>query len=182
MAAVDTTRTAAAAAAPLAPATRDRLGAWLTAGAVANGAMAATYVAFSVYVMPMLGRKDDAGFVHSMQQINVNIENPLFFAAFFGASVFPAVAAWKQRKKGGGSAMKWAAAAAALYTAGVLTTMGINVPLNEALAAAGDTDPSAARADFEGTWNVWNAVRAVLSTAAFAASVQSLRLFRRNRV
>ncbi|GAA4980402.1 hypothetical protein GCM10023205_56810 [Yinghuangia aomiensis] len=157
------------------------IGRWLVSSAIANGLMAGTYVLFSVWVMPMLGRKNDAGFVDSMQKINVQIENPLFFAAFFGAMVFPAIAAWKQRKTGGGTAMKWAVAAFALYTTTVLTTSGINVPLNEMLASKGDADPAKARADFEDVWNLWNGVRAVLTTAAFAAGIQAVRVFRRNR-
>lgn len=163
--------------------TRDTVGRWLTAGAVANTLMAGTYVAFSAVVMPLLGTKDDAGFVHSMQQINTGIENPLFFTVFTAALAAPAIAAWKLRKRGGGTTlMRWTLAALALYTTTVLTTSGINVPLNEALAAAGSTDPTKTRADFETTWNIWNGIRAVLSTAAAVAMAKAIRLHRRNRV
>ncbi|WP_331770008.1 DUF1772 domain-containing protein (plasmid) [Embleya sp. NBC_00888] len=96
----------------------------------------------------------------------------------------PAIAARKLRKRGGGTTlMRWTLAALALYTTTVLTTSGINVPLNEALAAAGGTDPAKTRADFETTWNIWNGIRAVLSTAAAAlAMAKAIRLHRRNRV
>ncbi|MGA4539898.1 DUF1772 domain-containing protein [Uniformispora flossi] len=191
MSAVDRPWTPAPLAAPAAPTaaagaaaaakTRVWIGRWLVSSAIANGLMAGTYVLFSVWVMPMLGRKNDAGFVDSMQKINVQIENPLFFAAFFGAMAFPAIAAWKLRKTGGGTAMKWAVAAFALYTTTVLTTSGINVPLNEMLASKGDANPAKARTDFEDVWNLWNGVRAVLTTAAFAAGIQAVRVFRRNR-
>lgn len=181
-AAVPGAAAASATATALSATTRDSLGKWLTAGAVTSGAMAATYVAFSAFVMPMLGRKDDAGFVDSMQRINVVIENPVFFAAFFGAMLAPAVAWWKLRKRGGDrTLLRWTAAAFALYTAGVLTTSGINVPLNEMLASKGDANPSGVRADFETTWNVWNGVRAVLSTAAFVCAAKAVRLNRRIR-
>ncbi|MFJ8746676.1 DUF1772 domain-containing protein [Embleya sp. NPDC127516] len=160
--------------------TRDTVGRWLTAGAVTNTLMAGTYVAFSTVVMPLLGTKDDADFVHSMQHINTNIENPLFFAVFTAALATPAIAAWKLRKRGGGSTYRWAIAALALYTTTVLTTLGINVPLNEMLAGAGSVDPGKTRADFETTWNIWNGIRAVLSTAAAVAMVKAVRLHRRN--
>lgn len=171
-----------AATATLSADTKDRLGKWLTASAIANAAMAGTYVAFSTAVMPLLGRKDDAGFIDAMQQINVGIENPVFFAAFFGASILPAVAAWKLRKRGGGTVMKWSFAAFALYSTTLLTTMGVNVPLNEMLASKGDANPSGVRADFETTWNIWNGVRAVLTTAAFVCSAKAVKLYRRGRV
>ncbi|MFI1581387.1 DUF1772 domain-containing protein [Embleya sp. NPDC020630] len=162
--------------------THTTVGRWLTAGAVTNTLMAGTYVAFSAVVMPWLGTKDDAGFVTTMQDINTGIENPLFFAVFTAAMAAPAVAAWKLRRLGGGAAMKWALAALALYTTTVLTTSGVNVPLNQALAHAGSADPTKTRTDFETTWNIWNGIRAALSTIAAYASVKAVRLHRRNRV
>ncbi|MFI6585771.1 anthrone oxygenase family protein [Embleya sp. NPDC050493] len=180
MAAVD--HTLAAPARSIA-ATRDTVGRWLTAGAAANTLMAGTYVAFSTVVMPLLGTKDDADFVHSMQQINTGIENPLFFTVFTAALAAPAIAAWKLRRHPTTAAvMRWTLTALALYTTTVLTTSGINVPLNQALAHAGDIDPAKTRADFETTWNIWNGIRAALSTAAAVAMLKALRLHRRNRV
>ncbi|WP_406277681.1 DUF1772 domain-containing protein [Embleya sp. NBC_00896] len=176
------TAATAAASADTVAATRDTVRRWLTAGTVANGLMAGTYVAFTAVVMPMLSTKDDTGFVNSMQSINTGIENPLFFAVFFGALAAPAVAAWKLRKRGGGTTMKWAIGALALYTTTVLTTSGINVPLNEMLASTGDADPTKARTDFETTWNIWNGIRALLTTGATLAMAKALRLHRRNRI
>ncbi|MEU0938279.1 anthrone oxygenase family protein [Embleya sp. NPDC005971] len=162
--------------------TRRTVGRWLTAGAVANTLMAGTYVAFSAVVMPWLGTKGDADFVHSMQQINTGIENPLFFTVFTAAMAAPAIAAWKLRGHAAtATVMRWTLAALALYTTTVLTTSGINVPLNQALAHAGDVDPGKSRADFETTWNIWNGIRAALSTAAAVAMLKALRLHRRNR-
>src|SRR5690349_5189808 len=88
--------------------THKTVGRWLTAGAVTNTLMAGTYVVFSAGVMPWLGTKSDADFVTTMQDINTGIENPLFFAVFTAAMAAPAIAAWKLRKLGGGTAMKWA--------------------------------------------------------------------------
>ncbi|GCD99767.1 anthrone oxygenase family protein [Embleya hyalina] len=160
---------------------RSTAGRWLTAGAAANGLMAGTYVTFSAAVMPWLGTKGDADFVSTMQNINSGIENPLFFTVFTAAMAAPAIAAWKLRAHSR-TAMRWALVALALYTTTVLTTSGINVPLNQALAHAGTVDPAKSRADFETTWNIWNGIRAVLSTAAAVAMVKAVRLHRRSRV
>jgi uncharacterized membrane protein len=56
-------------------------------------------------------------------------------------------------------------------------TFRVNVPLNDALAAAGP-DLAAARAAFEGTWVRWTVVRAVLSTGAFGCLVAALAVTR----
>jgi uncharacterized membrane protein len=58
---------------------------------------------------------------------------------------------------------------ALLYLAQLAVTAGVNVPLNNALAAAGSTDPSAARAAFEARWVRWNHVRTWLCTAALGS-------------
>ncbi|MGW1666974.1 anthrone oxygenase family protein [Streptomyces microflavus] len=180
MAAIDSTLTAGTDAIST---TRDTVGRWLTAGAVANTLMAGTYVAFSTIVMPLLGTKNDADFVNSMQQINTGIENPLFFTVFTAALAAPAIAARKLRKHPAtATVMRWTLAALALYTTTVLTTSGINVPLNQALAHAGSINPGKTRADFETTWNIWNGIRAALSTAAAVAMLKALRLHRRNRI
>ena len=62
----------------------------------------------------------------------------------------------------------------ALYVAVLVVTFAINVPLNDALAAAGTSDLADVRARFEGTWVRWNVVRAVLSTSAFGCLTGAL--------
>ncbi|GIF45429.1 hypothetical protein Axi01nite_97400 [Actinoplanes xinjiangensis] len=56
--------------------------------------------------------------------------------------------------------------------------MGISVPLNEELAAAGDpgaiSDPATGRAAYEEVWVRWNLVRTLASTAALACLVRAL--------
>ncbi|RAJ64292.1 putative membrane protein [Streptomyces sp. KhCrAH-43] len=142
----------------------------LGAAAVTTGLMAGTFFIFSCAVMPALGRSDDRTFVEVMQNINDVIENPVFFAGFFGALVLTAVAAWQHRRSPGPRG--WIVAALVLYTLAFLFTSAVNVPLNNALAGAGDpahlADPAAVRDRFEDAWNAWNAVRAVLCTAALA--------------
>nr|BFE81336.1 hypothetical protein GCM10020093_039370 [Planobispora longispora] len=62
-----------------------------------------------------------------------------------------------------------------------VVTAAVNVPLNNAIDAAGDpaaiADPAAVRAAFETRWVRWNVVRAVSSTAALACLAWALVLY-----
>ncbi|WP_246278811.1 DUF1772 domain-containing protein [Phytohabitans rumicis] len=67
-----------------------------------------------------------------------------------------------------------------LYLVTVGITVAINVPLNDALKAAGDPDTigdlARVRKDFnEARWVAWNWVRVVLSTGAFGCLVAAVR-------
>jgi uncharacterized membrane protein len=140
----------------------------LAAAAVVTGLVAGVYYAFACSVMLGLGASGDRTFIEAMQHINEKIENPVFFLAFFGALVLPA---WALRTFRRDRRLRlWIAAGLALYAIGLLTTMAVNVPLNNQLAAAGVpariADPAAVRARFEDTWNAWNIARALLSTGA----------------
>ena len=143
----------------------------LVAAVVTNGLMAGLFAAFSYAVLPGLGRSGDRTFVEAMQQVNVAILNGWFGVCFGGAVVFAAVAAFLHRGRPG---LTWIVAGLALYVAVLVVTFAVNVPLNDALAAAGNADPAAARARFEGTWVGWNVVRAVLSTGAFTSLAWAL--------
>ena len=148
---------------------------WATAALVAavitNGLMAGLFAAYSYAVMPGLGRASDRTFVEAMQQTNAAILNGWFGICFGGAVVFAAVAAVLHRGRPG---WVWIVAGLALYVAVLVVTFVINVPLNDALAAAGSSDLANVRARFEGTWVRWNVVRAVLSTGAFGCLTGAL--------
>lgn len=133
---------------------------------VLTGLSAGLFAAFSYAVMPGLRRTDDATFVGSMRAVNVAILNPAFAVVFGGAAVVMIAAlvmSWET------SASGWLVAALLLYVAGAFVVTGaVNIPLNDALAAA--EDATAARADFERRWVVANHVRSVLTTAALACA------------
>ena len=68
---------------------------------------------------------------------------------------------------------------AALLVAGVIMTVTINVPLNDAIKAAGDPDRiadlAAVRSAFdESRWATWNLVRTVTTVVAFGILVGAL--------
>jgi uncharacterized membrane protein len=159
---------------------RDAAGTVLGLAVLATGLIAGVYHAFAVAVMPGLAESGDRAFIETMQNINKQIENPVFFLSFFGALVLPAWALVQQRKLGNRGVLIWTALGLGLYVVGLLTTMGINIPLNNDLAAAGAVgrvaDPAQVREHFEATWNVWNTARALLSTAALGCLIRALVL------
>jgi uncharacterized membrane protein len=150
------------------------------------GLSAGLFYAFSCSVMPGLNLADDRTFVVAMQRVNVAIVNPWFMLSFLGAMVFTILAGiLRVTGEGGGGVLPWIIAAAVLYAVVLGVTGGISVPLNNRLAAAGDsgasTDFAAVRAAFETTWNRWNLVRAASSTAAFGCLAWALVLHGRSR-
>jgi uncharacterized membrane protein len=155
----------------------------LGAAAVTMGLAAGFIFAYSSSVMLGLADSSDRVFVEAMQDINEATENPVFFAAYFGAFLLTGAAAIMLRSRGSGPAFRWSVAALALYGVALVVTMGINVPLNDELADAGNPDQigdlAAVRDDFEGPWVAWNVVRTVLSTAALGALAWALVLFGR---
>ena len=148
------------------------------------GAMAGTFFAFAVGVMPGLSASSPATAVAAMRHINARIENPFFLAVFTLVPVFAAVAGFLALRSGERTAGLLLLVAAAVYVLGTIVTTGtVNVPLNQTLAAASPhADPAAVWASFVGRWNTGNAVRAVASTGtlllaacAFAARTAAPR-------
>ncbi|MBW8805190.1 MAG: DUF1772 domain-containing protein [Catenulisporales bacterium] len=156
----------------------------LATATVVTGLIAGVYYAFACAVMLGLGASGDRTFIEAMQNVNKKIENPVFFLSFYGALVLPA---WALREYRHDRRMRlWIGAALILYVIGLLTTMGINIPLNNDLANAGNpatiADPAAVRARFEDTWNVWNIARAVVSTGAAICLARAMVLLGRTSV
>ena len=138
----------------------------LLGAGLAAGLQAGTYYTWASGVMPGLARVDDRTFVHAMQQMNIAIVNPVFLATFLGAPALAAVGV----AVSGGPARPWAIAALVLAIGTVAITGGGNIPLNNAIDAAGDIDTipdlAAVRADFETAWVRWNIARCFTSAGA----------------
>ena len=143
----------------------------LVAAVITNGLMAGLFAAYSYAVMPGLGRAGDRTFVEAMRQTNAAILNGWFGVCFGGALVFSVAAVLLHLGRPG---LPWIVAGLVLYGAVLAVTFRVNIPLNDALAAAGESDPAAARAAFEGAWVRGNVVRAVLSTGAFGCLTWAL--------
>jgi uncharacterized membrane protein len=153
------------------------MGATLTMGFAAG--------AFALYahsIMPGLHKTDDRTFVAAFQAMDRAIINPWFMTtAFAGALVFTLAAAITNR---GTRPLPWIAAALGLYLVAVIVTVAVNVPLNDAIKAAGDPsriDVHQVRAQFhEARWAAWNLLRTVTTTAAFGLLAWALVLHGRS--
>ncbi|MBM2616494.1 DUF1772 domain-containing protein [Actinoplanes sp. LDG1-06] len=134
-----------------------------------TGLMAGVFGLYQHTVMVGLGRSDDRTFIGGFQALDRAILNPWFLFSFVGALVFTAVAAFLN---GNRRILPWVLAALILYVIVFGITVAVNVPLNDALKAAGDpftmADPAAVREAFhEARWTAWNLVRTIATTAAF---------------
>jgi uncharacterized membrane protein len=152
--------------------------AMLAVGIACMGLMAGLFFGFTVSVMPGLQAGDDTTFVTAMQNINAAIENGLFGLTFSGALIFPAIATVLLFVTGRRKAALWAAGATVLYFLVLVLTMGIEVPLNDKLAKAGDPskigDIAKVRSDFENTWVPVNNIRTLLNCLAFFFLIPAL--------
>lgn len=150
---------------------------------VAMGLLAGLFYGYAVSVMPGLHDAADLTVIDTMQNINRAIENPVFFATFLGG---PALTIWAlvdERRRGTRARARWIAAGAGLAVATLAITAAFNIPLNNALDAAGApsaiADPAKVRDDFETPWVVWNVVRTVTAVGAFACLARAVFLRRR---
>jgi uncharacterized membrane protein len=157
--------------------TEDLITAGTVAAAVTAGLATGVLLAFSTSVMPALRRRPDAEGMAAMQAMNSAILNPLFGLVFGGAAVLSAVLAVTAPFTTDESHAVLRGVGAAVYLVGVFAlTIGINVPMNNALDAA---DASSAAGpelwrDYLRRWTAWNHVRTVAGAAATALLVASL--------
>jgi uncharacterized membrane protein len=152
-------------------------GAALVASTMSMGLMAGVFGLYAHAIMPGLRAADDRTFVGAFQAIDRAIINPLFMVWFLGALVFAGASA--ALLAGERAVLPWIVAALVFYVAVFVITIAVNVPLNDALKAAGDPDRiadlAAVRERFdEARWVAWNIVRAVLSTAALGCLAWAL--------
>ena len=155
----------------------------LAAAILTTGLMAGVFWIFSNTIMPGLRHTDDRTFIGAFQSMDRAIMNPWFMAAFFGALVLTGLAAALHFTGDGRYVLPWLGAAFALYLIAVVITMAVNVPLNDALRAAGDParigDLAQVRQHFnEARWSAWNLVRTVTSTAAFGCLIGAAMMHR----
>jgi len=142
----------------------------LIGAAMTMGLTVGTIALYAHTIMPGLRNTDDRTFVSAFQHIDRAIINPWFMAA----------AAFANR---GTPAMGWIIAALVLYLVAVVITMAVNVPLNDAIKAAGDPshiDVALARQNFhESRWTAWNLVRLATTAPAFGLLAWALVLYGR---
>jgi uncharacterized membrane protein len=148
----------------------------LIAATLATGLITGAFFIYAVAIMPGLGETDDRTFVGAFQAIDRAIINPLFMLGFLGALVFTGVAALLHLTE---DVLALILVAFALYLVGFVSTIRINVPLNDAIKAAGDPDRivdlAGVRQRFdEPRWVRWNTIRTVLLLIAFGLLAAAL--------
>jgi uncharacterized membrane protein len=141
------------------------------------GLASGAFVLFWHTIMPGLATTDDRTFVSAFQSVDKAIINPWFMiSSFVGALLFTLIAAFTQF---GRPAFLWIAIALVLYVIVFVITIAVNVPLNDAIKAAGlpddPADLAAIRQAFdEAKWQAWNLVRVIASVIAFASLTWAL--------
>ncbi|MEU4198044.1 anthrone oxygenase family protein [Kribbella sp. NPDC026611] len=135
-----------------------------------TGLVAGVYAIYANAFMPGLAKTDDKTFISAFTAVDRAIVNPLFLGlGFFGALVFTALAGLLGLKE---KSLPWIAVAFVLTLIGIIVTMAVNVPLNDAMKAAGDPntiDVHAVRAAFdESKWRTYNLVRTWTQIGSFA--------------
>ncbi|GAA1579555.1 MULTISPECIES: DUF1772 domain-containing protein [Kribbella] len=141
----------------------------LMAATMTTGLVAGVYGIYANAFMPGLAKTDDRTFVAAFQAVDRAILNPLFLGlGFVGALLLTLLAGMLSLKE---KALPWIAVAFVLYLISMIVTIAVNVPLNDALKAAGDPatiDVAAARAAFdEAKWQAFNLARTLLALASF---------------
>ncbi len=132
--------------------------------AIFTGLMAGLFFAYSVSVTPGLGKLGNKEFLSAMQQINREIQNPLFFGCFFGSLILLGISVFYYKNS---TFFTLLAGAFLVYLLGVfLVTIFIHVPLNNKLdhfeiAVAAEMTAAKMRSIFENRWNFWNNVRTI---------------------
>lgn len=117
--------------------------------------------------------------IAAMQAMNASVRNIVFFPAFFLtpiALIASSLLLWRLSRN---SSAAWFAAAAITYFCfGLMLTMAINVPMNEALALeevpVRIADARAIWEDYSTTWQFWNQTRTITSGASFLMAVLGL--------
>lgn len=150
----------------------------LVAATLTTGLMAGLFFAFDVSVMPALKRSDDRTLISVMQRVNTSIINGWFMLALLGALLFTALALALHLPADARTALPPLAGALVCYVLALAVTGRVNIPLNNALEAAGPaeeiTEPAAVRKAFESKWVPANRWRTALCTAALACQAWAL--------
>jgi uncharacterized membrane protein len=143
------------------------------------GLMAGVFGIYTNAIMPGLRATDDRTFVTGFQSIDRAIINPTFMTAFLGTLIATGVAIGVHAPADHRAPLPWIVVAFVLYFAVVVITIAVNVPLNDAMKAAGHPDDVAAlrgiRERFhEVRWVRWNGIRSVMTIGAFGCLLAAL--------
>ena len=133
--------------------------------------MAGFFFSYSISVSWGLAKLEDKEFLKAMQNINREVQNPLFFACFFGALIMLPVTTFQHYNQNQNS-FALLLTATLFYLIGVVgVSIVVNIPLNNKLELldlpkATDEAVKQMRNTFERRWNFWNNIRTVAALAS----------------
>ena len=149
-----------------------------------SGAIFGFFYAWVCSTMWGLDAADPRVAIEAMQAMNASVRNGVFAPAFFGTPVvliLTGIAAWGSGVRG--AALAFGLGGLGYLFGGMILTMLVNVPMNEALALIEVPDNTAgAAAIWEGyspRWQVWNIARTIVSGASLLLSATGLYLIGR---
>lgn len=141
---------------------------------ITSGLLAGFFFAWWCSCMIGLRNVTDSAFVETMQAVNRSLPNARFIVPFMAPVILAPICTWLAFADGQSAAFWWSSAATALSVVTFAITAAGNVPLNNALEAAGREDVHAARIVFELPWTRLNDLRTLTSALAFGAAVGAL--------
>ena len=143
---------------------------------MSSGILAGFFLTYGFTIMPGLATTEDQVFIEAFQGLErmfgtfeFGINWPVIFGYLCGPAVMVVAMVLHRRS---GSILKWLLAGFVLTIATIAVTQVVNVPLNDAITAAGDPtgmEAAQVRADFrEDWWRAWNLARSATAVGAFA--------------
>ncbi|MDR8393771.1 DUF1772 domain-containing protein [Aliifodinibius sp. S!AR15-10] len=142
-----------------------------------SGLMAGLFFVFSCSIMKALAELRSGVGITAMQAINRAILNPVFVLVFWGTPVFCVLVMISTFLHWQGPSSIYLIAGGAFYlVGGLLTTLIIHVPMNNALATVIPSDPGAAShwESYVNRWTSWNHLRTVMTLLAMALFIAAL--------
>ena len=141
------------------------------AGLLLSGAIFGFFYAWICSTMWGLDATDPRAAIQAMQAMNASVRNAVFAPAFFGTPVVLWIAAVLAWRTGNLAAMTPFGLAGLIYAVGgMILTMTVNVPMNEALAELAIPSDIAAAHEiwtaYSAKWQVYNVIRTVFSAAS----------------
>ncbi len=140
------------------------------------GSIGGFFYAYSVSVMQGLDNLPETDAIHAMQLLNQGTRNLVFLISFLFTPIISLGCALVLYLAGRQAAALWLLGAVLVYFLGsFLTTVNINVPLNQALESLdpekiATTDAPKIWSDYHADWTFWNTIRAVMALAALTLS------------
>ncbi len=159
---------------------------WMVIGAalVLSAAIFGFFYAWVCSTMWGLDAADPRVAIAAMQAMNASVRNVVFAPAFFGTPIvllLAGVLLWGQGHQASGGT--FIASGLVYALGGMILTMMVNVPMNEALALQDiPSDPADAQAMWDAyspRWQVWNQTRTVLSGVSFVIALAGVVQFAR---